>query len=980
MASQTKSKRYPLHIHIATLFIGLILVVGLILGWFNYQSNKAVILSASERLFDQVNRDVRLEFENTHGPTANTIELISLSPIMQVSNLEERITQIALFNAVLKDKPSISALSVGYANGDYFIVRSLYDEYMKERFSAPGDASISADHISSDTSGNRKFLRIFYNTALKEIERREMPDSPYDPRTRDWYKLAINSNRTTVGAPFLYYFIGKVGFSVGRKSADGNAVVAADITLESLSETLRQEQISPSAEVVIYGDRGNALAYLDPDQLVIKHPDDKFEIARLDQLNSPVISHVASRLNTRNDDFVFEFDNRNWRTTVRKIEAAENINLYLAIIAPEDELLSEAFRISKQATGITAVIVLLSLPFAWLFAHKITGSLRTLSKETDLIRQLDFSEPVQTRSMILEIDELAHGMDVMKDTINKFLRLISSLAGEQNFDAMLKLITGETLDVSKADGVGVYLLDDDEKMLQPFVWHTPEEGEHSLAMPDITIEDQRDNIFVQTIINRKVNMADIEDQGVNFIFSSIISDLHADGIHLVTIPLLNRAEEAIGVLYIVHRMHEDRDYEAFTRERIGFVKSLSGFAAVSLETKKLLKMQKALLEAFIKLIASAIDAKSPYTGGHCQRVPELTKMLARAACDSKEVPFNDYQLNDEDWEAIHIASWLHDCGKVTTPEYVVDKSTKLETIYDRIHEIRMRFEVIKRDAQIDYWQGIANGKNKDELKEKLDAELRALDGDFAFIAECNESGEFMAPERIERLEQIAQRTWMRTLDDTIGISWEEKQRKLRSGIQPLPVTENLLADKDEHIIQRDESDCIAEENPWGFRLNVPEYKYNRGELYNLAIGRGTLTDEERYMINDHIVQTIIMLEKLPYPKYLREVPSIAGGHHEKMDGTGYPKKLHKDDLSLTARMMAIADIFEALTASDRPYKKAKTLSEAIKIMGFMKKDQHIDPELFELFLRSGVYKEYAEKYLDPEQVDDVQLSDYLTTI
>jgi HD-GYP domain-containing protein (c-di-GMP phosphodiesterase class II) len=152
---------------------------------------------------------------------------------------------------------------------------------------------------------------------------------------------------------------------------------------------------------------------------------------------------------------------------------------------------------------------------------------------------------------------------------------------------------------------------------------------------------------------------------------------------------------------------------------------------------------------------------------------------------------------------------------------------------------------------------------------------------------------------------------------------------------------------------------------------VPPVKYNRGEIYNLCIGRGTLTEEERYAINDHIVQTIVMLSALPFPRHLRAVPEMAGGHHEKMDGTGYPKRLRREDLSLPARMMAIADIFEALTARDRPYKKGKTLSEALEIMGYMKRDGHIDPDLLDLFVTSGVYRRYAEQFLDPEQIDEV---------
>jgi HD-GYP domain-containing protein (c-di-GMP phosphodiesterase class II) len=410
---------------------------------------------------------------------------------------------------------------------------------------------------------------------------------------------------------------------------------------------------------------------------------------------------------------------------------------------------------------------------------------------------------------------------------------------------------------------------------------------------------------------------------------------------------------------------------------IAFVNALSSTAAVALNTQRLIDEQKNLLESFIQLIAGAIDAKSPYTGGHCQRVPELTKMLARAACEAKEGPFRDFSLSEDEWEAVHIGAWLHDCGKVTTPEFVVDKATKLETLYDRIHEIRMRFEVLKRDAELAYWQGIAAGGEHLALQELLEQQLRQLDDDFAFVAQCNEGGEFMAPERVERMQALAQRSWRRTLSDRIGISQDEGARKRLMEEPALPVMEPLLADRPDHVFVRSERDKLADDNLWGFKVKVPEHLYNRGELYNLCIGRGTLAEEERYKINEHMIQTIIMLDKLPFPQHLQAVPEIAGGHHEKMDGTGYPKRLKREEMSIPARMMAIADIFEALTAGDRPYKKAKSLAEALKIMSFMRKDQHIDPELFALFLQSGVYRQYAERYMAAELIDEVNIQDYL---
>ena len=417
---------------------------------------------------------------------------------------------------------------------------------------------------------------------------------------------------------------------------------------------------------------------------------------------------------------------------------------------------------------------------------------------------------------------------------------------------------------------------------------------------------------------------------------------------------------------------------AFSEDITPLIEALASQAAVALANQNLIGEQKHLLESFIELMASAVDAKSPYTGGHCQRVPVLTEMLTEAACNSTAEPFRDFSLNEEQWYELHIGAWLHDCGKVTTPEYVVDKATKLETINDRIHEIRMRFEVMKREAIIEYQQKLLEGKgDPDALKVRLDEELAQLEDDFAFVAECNLGGEFMAEDKIERIKRIAKRQWTRTLDDRLGISHEELKRKERATAKSLPCREDLLEDRIDHIIEHDSIVHSADpNNRYGFRVNIPENKYNLGEVHNLCVARGTLTPEERFKINDHIVQTIVMLESLPFPKHLERVPEIAGGHHEKMDGTGYPKRLKGCEMSIPARIMAIADVFEALTAADRPYKPPKKLSDSIKIMSKMVKDHHLDPDLFRLFLESGVYQEYADRFLEPDQIDKINIADY----
>lgn len=445
----------------------------------------------------------------------------------------------------------------------------------------------------------------------------------------------------------------------------------------------------------------------------------------------------------------------------------------------------------------------------------------------------------------------------------------------------------------------------------------------------------------------------------------------------LTVPLKNYENEVIGVLQLINARDRRGHVGSFGADITPLIEALASQAAVALDNQRLIEAQKTLFKSFIKVIGSAIDAKSPYTGGHCNRVPVLTEMLARAACQSTEGPFKDFILTEEEWYELEVAAGLHDCGKVTTPEYIVDKATKLETITNRIHEVRMRFEVCKRDAVIEYLRALLAGEeDADTLKARLDERLSALDDDFAFVADCNVGGEYMAPERIERLKRIADGKWVRTIDDTLGLSIDEMRRRTADEPKP-PVEESLLSDKPWHIIPHDAPVDHARYDAEGFKIKPEPNKYNLGEIYNLCIGRGTLSSEDRFKIQDHIMQTILMLKALPFPRNLHRVPEWAGGHHEMMNGKGYPKGLMREEMSFPARMMAVADIFEALTAADRPYKKPKTLSEALKIMSFMVKDQHIDPDVWVLFLESGIWRDYAEKFLKRDQIDEVDLSRYL---
>ncbi len=391
----------------------------------------------------------------------------------------------------------------------------------------------------------------------------------------------------------------------------------------------------------------------------------------------------------------------------------------------------------------------------------------------------------------------------------------------------------------------------------------------------------------------------------------------------LTVPMKNHEDEVIGVLQLINA--KDRKSGAtvpFSEADRRLAESLASQAAVALTNRQLINQLEGLFESFINLINAAIDDKSPYTGGHCQRVPMLTMMLAEAVNETSEGPLAGFSMTDKDRYELKIAGLLHDCGKVTTPVHVVDKSTKLQTIFDRIALVDTRFEVLKRDAEIARMNArLAAPENAAgewaRADRELKARLRQIEEDRQFLRFCNFGSEGMREEDQRRVLDISSMYRWRDVDGN--------------------ETDFLTAD----------------------------------EINNLTIRSGTLTSEERQIINHHIEVTNKMLESLPWPKHLKNVAEYAGGHHERMDGKGYPRGLTRDQMSIQARVMGIADIFEALTAKDRPYKKGKTLTESLQILGKFKLNGHIDPDLFDIFVRKKVYLRYAEQFLDPDQIDEV---------
>ncbi|WP_437880854.1 HD domain-containing phosphohydrolase [Pseudomonas sp. LRF_L74] len=964
-----KERRFPFHVHISVLLTLLLLATGMVLGFFNYRQTSQIILSGSQQLFGQIIENVEADLQNTYQPIRHLLDLLLLDERIQGSDTRQRLALLPVFTRALNDNPRLSSLYLGYADGDFFMVRPLRNETLRRTLTPPEDAAYQVWSIEHDDSGQIVSNYLYYDSRLNALPTSSNPAERYDPRTRSWYRTALGSNRQITTEPYVFFSSGDIGTTLAVPGRNGT-VLAADLTLADLSATLARHRMTPSTELVLYRPDGAAVAYPGlPRQL--HRVDDRVHLTPVRQL-SPVLGTLFERGLQNDRRGSMRLGNKDWQVAYTELAEGGPNGLRLAVLAPEEELLADARRIRWQGAVLTLALLLFCVPLGWFMSRLLVRPLRALVSEAKAIRNFDFSHPAAGHSLVLEVDQLAVAMGHMKDTLSSFLEITSSLSAEKRFDTLLQRILRETTGFSEARCGLLYLRDEQSGALTPHGLFI--DGElQSLAQHQI-VAYPAGSEYVPEWLAQVANggSTQIIDLGFDQAHGlrGLLHELDSPRVHLAATALRNRQGETLGVLVLAHPDSGELP-TALRPERIAFVEALSGVAALCIESQRLLDQQKNLLDAFIQLIAGAIDAKSPYTGGHCQRVPELTFMLAQAAAASDEPPMRDYQPTAEDWEALHIAAWLHDCGKVTTPEYVVDKATKLETLYDRIHEVRMRFEVLKRDAQIDYWRGLANGEAVEHLAQARDELLATLDEEFAFIARCNLGAETSADSDLQRLRRIAGRTWQRTLDDRIGVSWEEHQRQARTPPSPLPVLEPLLADKPEHIIERPPHEIMPSDNPWGFRLDPPLHKFNRGELYNLGVRRGTLTREERFIIGDHMVQTIRMLSHLPFPKHLRNVVEIAGGHHEKMDGSGYPKRLKREQMSLPARIMAIADIFEALTAIDRPYKKGKTLSEALSIMARMCREAHIDPDLFALFVRARVPELYGQRFLRPEQLDQV---------
>ncbi|ARU89290.1 HD domain-containing phosphohydrolase [Pseudomonas sp. M30-35] len=951
-----------LRVLIVVAIVLLVTTIGSFIALGAYNRASAFIYSKALVSAQKSALQATVDFDNLLTPVHASVRHLALNPHLRKNSFDEWLKAVPDIVDELRSTKGAGSYFIGDREGNHFLVADVSRRAIDIDSAVPVVAQYLVYGVERSGLGAGQSSLFYLDSQLKKIGETIKQASPaYDPRNRPWYREALNQGGLIRTEPYKFFITGEIGSTIALATGDRGLVVGADISHHALDEMLVRYRLTPSSELVLLNSNGQILA-ADRSKVFAgtlrRAPEVK-------ELQHPALAVLGTMLETLKSsagaDFELqslEVDGHLWHTELLRLPATSTDSIFLGIGVPNDELLSAARMIRNEILQQTLLILVLTVPLAAWASGFIAAPLSLLTLKARSIRNFNFSEPIDTSSFISEVRELSSALSQSSTTMAHFMDIITRLSGEPDLEKFLPTLLTLTSEASHSQGALLYM------QLVPKAPLELVGGRWQDQPIDISAVDPSQQFFA---VAESIALHQPVKQAAD---AKKCSKLGLPATATLSVPLLSRDQEVLGVLVLFNDKPLDENH-------VSFIQVLSKFAALALETRGLIGQQKALFESLIHLVASAIDAKSPYTGGHCERVPEAAKLLAQAACDETQGVYADFSMTDDDWYALHIGSWLHDCGKVTTPEYVVDKATKLETIYDRIHEIRLRFEVLKRDAQIDYLTALNEGVEQGVALAERDAKWRLLDDEFSFVARCNTGEEYMDDDRLQRLQGIAQRRWLRTLDDRLGISGEERQRKEEQPVVALPVWENLIADRPEQQVSRPPDETFDKGNEYGFNMAIPEFLYDRGELKNLSIKRGTLTVEERYKINEHVIQTIKMLNALPFPNALSQVPEIAGGHHERIDGNGYPCGLTGEQLSPQARMMAIADVFEALTARDRPYKPSKTLSQALHIMRGMCEGGHLDCELFSIFVRSGACLQYAQRFLHGDQLDTQDLLRFL---
>lgn len=818
-----------------------------------------------------------------------------------------------------------------------------------------------------------------------------------DVPMRPWRNQFQGNGETAFSGPYVFGSEPLAGITCTKRAAQGQILFGADTTLAHITDFLWDQKVSRFGYAFLFDREGSLLAHPHESSVsVIRHGNEEemwfMPLAKSTRAESREIWRAFQQYGDTafGENLQIQVHDANHIVRLTPIDH-QGLHLLVAVTAPASDFTGAFLQIRRHVFTVSMIVMVLAVITGFIMATRVSNALSLLAKSAQRVQLFDFSEHERIESVFLEIHSLIQSFALMRATIRQrtedllvtqghLTYLVDTgiaLSGEPDDQRLIDLTFDSACHLANADG-GLLYHADARGDLQAVRMQRTSRGIgltrlSGSSLPNATLNLQAEQEDVLLAMAKKAVDTGTITSMIGYQGSEAFVELTETFGPFETVlfvPLKTGHEKVVGLLQMVTPLNEAaRGIDSFDSNRYPFLEVLAAQAAIAMDNQNLIEAQQRLMDSFIKVIAGAIDAKSPHTGRHCSRVPELALLLAGAAHETASGPLAPFRLDGEDaWREFEIAAWLHDCGKLTTPDFVVNKATKLETPYNRIHEIRMRFEILRRDQEIQHLRAVTQDRLDDgQQAAALETAFRQLEDDFAFVARCNTGGAPLDQTDKDRLLALAATSWIAYFDDRRGLSEGELARYTDTWQPGQP--KQLLADMPEHLIPFDPDKNHDAAQLW-FNLRRPPVQFNHGEMHNLLVEQGTLTEEERFAIQDHIIQTIRMLEQLPFPEHLARVPEYACCHHEKCNGTGYPRGLTCKEMSVPARILAIADIFEALTAADRPYKSPMSVSEALMIMHAMCRRGEIDPDLFLLLKNTDIIEHFCRKYLQPEQRRD----------
>ena len=950
----------------------------------------------AERLFSEVT--ARLE-ERVGNQVQDLLDLVGLTAALPVIGEPvngpplDHPAMPVLLRALAQNEAYYSAV-IGFADGSLLqAIAARGDPRLLGPYHAPPETWTMLRAILAPSGEARREVWTFIDRAGAVLagSERHAP-AGMDPRDRPWYQQAASGGGPNLTDPYLFSTLPEPGFTASAAGPHPGVVFGIHVTLRRVAAFVAEQSISAHGGMVLL-DRQRRVVALSP--MLVPASGGVTPLAPLAGLDQPLLAALAPlaadtrvvRLEAGGTEMLASMTD--WSDRNGKM-------LSLGVIAPFSDFTAPISEMQRRVLIVAGLMLAVMVPLSLLAAGRIARTVTALADQARRIEGQDFSAPVTPDSAIREVADLSRAFALMTGTLaqrdralaatrtrlERLVELALVLAAERDPDRLLEMVLAGAKELAGADGGTVYRRDGE--LLRFEIMRNdslgievggPGEPTPTLAPVPLTLSDGRPNhgnLVSHAVLTRRTVAIDDAEADRRFDLSATRAFDQRTGYRsrsLLTVPLLTRDGEAIGALQLINA-RDSGGVVGFGNEVQRVVEALAAQAATALSNHQRLEAQDRLIEAMARTLARALDDRGG--GEHCTRVPELSMMLTEAAARTEHGPLAAFTLTAEQWREVRIGAWLHDCGKITTPDFLLDKATRLETVHNRIHEIRTRFELLWRDARIARLEAEAAGTPPAEAEAAFLAETVRLREDFAFVAACNLGTTEMTPARIERLRAIAARTWMRHFDDRLGLSPRELRRLAAVPPPPLPTPEPLLADRPHQVVPR-----RADDLAFGSETERPPHLYDFGELHCLSVRWGTLTAEERAKVNEHAGQTVALLESLPFPPSLARVPEQAGAHHETLTGNGYPRHLSGQALSVPARILAIADRFEILTATPDPDGRPPRLSQAVQALAEAKRRGEIDPDLFDLMLTADIHLRYAERFLPIEQIDSVEIAPLL---